>query len=1035
MKKGHGRWVLWIAVFGVIFLCSTHAGPLGPAASGGAGLHASAQVASGGEAIVLSGSGAGSNMLQFKAGGHLLGFQPKKVYFASLDHALSVEFLGTPGVMPKAAAEGRETGNKPKVPTLSKVVYEGLWEGISLTYEPREGGIVESTYQIGPGADVSKIRLRYNAAVEAQRDGSLNFKFERGYPTESPPMAWQEIGSRRVPVEVAFGVSGGEVGFSVGKYDPRYPLTIDPTYAWHTFYDTPTTSTYGDYSPGPLAVDSSGNVYVTGYSDATWNGPAGQDPLHAYSGGDDIFVPKLSQVTNESSIPLVKINDHLYQTENCLFLIDTDQRINWPDYFSLFYDNLDYYLSELKAHYSDDFFTVTIIANNLTPLWSPRYNANRYKAEGIGFTGDTGVPDICRYNEPDVTSFDLGLLGVFDHEIGHAWGVAIEPMTQGGTTCSNFHWPSNSTAWGQMNLVYSEDNFITVKRIIGNEASGFNWVSVDNFDRNRVQTFWGQDLYLMGLHPTFPSLYVLNDPVYNPDYTMSYSSVTKYDHQTVVSANGPRIPDYRSSEKRFRIAFIYVARDLDEVNSAYQGMEGAIRQFCYSEQIDMGQLHYTTPFLVETNFRASVDCRLADLDGNTAPQLSIGSSYISSSTGVATIPFTAQDPDGPSPAVSCVPSSANCSIVDNNVVVQGLPNGAHFFTIKAEDAGQKKVFAHFVVDVTKPEQETISAPEVPYGPWICLLGDTYSYSTVGSISDLGHGVEYRFDWGDGTYSDWASSQNVSKTWNASGTHLVRAQARCATDLVESDFSIGLVVYVPEKSYPYGTFSNVTDTCIRASVDFVNPEGTQYYFENTVAHTNSGWTTNMYWDSCGLTCGTTYTFWLKINNTDGTKSEWYFVGDQSTTPCETVTVPSLTGPTSGVTGVPYSYSAGGASSSLGHPVEYQFDWKGDGSDLSPWGASTQSKTWTATGTYSVKARARCAQDTSIVSSWSEALLVVISTSLPGDCNGDGQTTIDEVQRSINQFLGIAQVQPCCDLNGDGQVTIDEVQKVINAFLGI
>jgi len=60
---------------------------------------------------------------------------------------------------------------------------------------------------------------------------------------------------------------------------------------------------------------------------------------------------------------------------------------------------------------------------------------------------------------------------------------------------------------------------------------------------------------------------------------------------------------------------------------------------------------------------------------------------------------------------------------------------------------------------------------------------------------------------------------------------------------------------------------------------------------------------------------------------------------------------------------------------------------------------------------------------------------VTPPLPGDCNGDGQTKIDEVQRAINQFLGISSVQPCCDLNGNGQVTIDEVQKVINSFLGI
>ena len=56
-------------------------------------------------------------------------------------------------------------------------------------------------------------------------------------------------------------------------------------------------------------------------------------------------------------------------------------------------------------------------------------------------------------------------------------------------------------------------------------------------------------------------------------------------------------------------------------------------------------------------------------------------------------------------------------------------------------------------------------------------------------------------------------------------------------------------------------------------------------------------------------------------------------------------------------------------------------------------------------------------------------------IPGDFNGDGQTTIDEVQQAINQFLEVSPAQPCCDRNGNGQVTIDELQKVINAFLGI
>ncbi|MFC1574118.1 PKD domain-containing protein, partial [Candidatus Latescibacterota bacterium] len=52
----------------------------------------------------------------------------------------------------------------------------------------------------------------------------------------------------------------------------------------------------------------------------------------------------------------------------------------------------------------------------------------------------------------------------------------------------------------------------------------------------------------------------------------------------------------------------------------------------------------------------------------------------------------------------------------------------------------------------------------------------------------------------------------------------------------------------------------------------------------------------------------------------------------------------------------SYSSSGAASSLGHPVEYQFDW-GDGTNP-VWGASSQSHAWTNPGTYSITVQARC-----------------------------------------------------------------------------
>jgi uncharacterized repeat protein (TIGR02543 family) len=93
--------------------------------------------------------------------------------------------------------------------------------------------------------------------------------------------------------------------------------------------------------------------------------------------------------------------------------------------------------------------------------------------------------------------------------------------------------------------------------------------------------------------------------------------------------------------------------------------------------------------------------------------------------------------------------------------------------------------------------------------------------------------------------------------------------------------------------------------------------------------------------------------------------------------ETISPPSApTGPSKGVIGREYVYSTEGALSNLDHLVEYQFDWKGDESDLSPWGPPTQIKVWPSSGIYSVRVRARCAVHTDIVSPWSSELSVSV-----------------------------------------------------------
>jgi hypothetical protein len=131
----------------------------------------------------------------------------------------------------------------------------------------------------------------------------------------------------------------------------------------------------------------------------------------------------------------------------------------------------------------------------------------------------------------------------------------------------------------------------------------------------------------------------------------------------------------------------------------------------------------------------------------------------------------------------------------------------------------------------------------------------------------------------------------------------------------------------------------------------------------------------------LAPGQKYFIAVTAYNTANKESAFSNEVSATTAALEAVSPPSvLTGPTGGTTGGAYSYTAGGSSSSLGHPIEYQFDWKGDGTVLSSWGSASQSNTWTAAGTYQVRARARCATHTNVVSSWSNPLSVTIR--LPG-----------------------------------------------------
>ncbi len=73
-------------------------------------------------------------------------------------------------------------------------------------------------------------------------------------------------------MQVSYVLLGNnEVGFAVGDYDHSQQLVIDPTLTWNTFLGAGALN-QNDYGQS-IAVDGSGNVYVAGMSNVTWGSP------------------------------------------------------------------------------------------------------------------------------------------------------------------------------------------------------------------------------------------------------------------------------------------------------------------------------------------------------------------------------------------------------------------------------------------------------------------------------------------------------------------------------------------------------------------------------------------------------------------------------------------------------------------------------------------------------------------------------------------------------------------------------------------
>jgi beta-propeller repeat-containing protein len=154
------------------------------------------------------------------------------------------------------------------VSTYAKARYQQIYPGIDLLLYGNEQQL-ESDFVIAPGSDPNQIRLQFKGGrgLRVSSEGDLILKTSNGELRLLRPHVYQDIEGSRRDVSGNYVPHGARtVSFSIGAYDHAAPLVIDPILVYSTALNGANFAV-GNGGGHGIAVDASGNAYVTGYTD------------------------------------------------------------------------------------------------------------------------------------------------------------------------------------------------------------------------------------------------------------------------------------------------------------------------------------------------------------------------------------------------------------------------------------------------------------------------------------------------------------------------------------------------------------------------------------------------------------------------------------------------------------------------------------------------------------------------------------------------------------------------------------------------
>lgn len=188
-------------------------------------------------------------------------------------------------------------GNDPSkwqrnVPLYDCVSYHNVYPGVDLAFHGKQRQL-EFDFVVAPGANANTIAFQLSGAETIKTDdgGNLVVSSSAGSVLLEKPFAYQELNGRREPVNASFALSADQrVNFTLGKYDHRRELVIDPSVA--VVFSSYLGGT-GEDDGLAIAVDNADDAYVTGKTESP-NFPIVGGLGPGYDADFDAFITKIA---------------------------------------------------------------------------------------------------------------------------------------------------------------------------------------------------------------------------------------------------------------------------------------------------------------------------------------------------------------------------------------------------------------------------------------------------------------------------------------------------------------------------------------------------------------------------------------------------------------------------------------------------------------------------------------------------------------------------------------------------------------------